>query len=329
MTARPTAHCSRVPGFSISAWNGRVSERYGRLSGTGSAEVSSPSAFRGRPNTATSRPSTSPPSPGSTSSPAASLAPLLPRPASAAAEPTSDGSGPSLHAPFAMYDRGSSSWRTVQGSLALTETTPGGGSPHSSRTSLVIWPRSGTTRSGTAYQRRPLVPLTDAIVSGSWLPTPAASEGGYNQSDSPGAAVRPSLTTMARHGLWPTPKGSDAKTGMASRGDHPRRRNLNDAAARWPTPTAKDADSSGGIGDYRGLSLTEAARRWPTPLARDARSYRGALRMPNSQGSDPLVVQVGGRLNPTWVEWLMGAPLGWTDPACGLSATELSRRSSK
>lgn len=26
----------------------------------------------------------------------------------------------------------------------------------------------------------------------------------------------------------------------------------------------------------------------------------------------------GGQLNPTWVEWLMGFPLGWTD----LSASE-------
>jgi hypothetical protein len=22
---------------------------------------------------------------------------------------------------------------------------------------------------------------------------------------------------------------------------------------------------------------------------------------------------IGGKLNPTWVEWLMGFPLGWTD----------------
>jgi hypothetical protein len=27
----------------------------------------------------------------------------------------------------------------------------------------------------------------------------------------------------------------------------------------------------------------------------------------------PLAAQVGGTLNPTWVEWLMGWPLGWTD----------------
>jgi hypothetical protein len=25
------------------------------------------------------------------------------------------------------------------------------------------------------------------------------------------------------------------------------------------------------------------------------------------------VIPAGGRLNPTWVEWLMGWPIGWTD----------------
>ena len=27
----------------------------------------------------------------------------------------------------------------------------------------------------------------------------------------------------------------------------------------------------------------------------------------------PLAAQVGGPLNPDWVEWLMGWPIGWTD----------------
>jgi len=46
----------------------------------------------------------------------------------------------------------------------------------------------------------------------------------------------------------------------------------------------------------------------------------GGARMKNSIGSEPLITQVAeserrtdGRLNPMWVEWLMGWPLGWTD----------------
>jgi hypothetical protein len=37
--------------------------------------------------------------------------------------------------------------------------------------------------------------------------------------------------------------------------------------------------------------------------------------------------EVSGKLNPTWVEWLMGFPLGWTD--LGDSETPSSRKSSK
>jgi hypothetical protein len=48
--------------------------------------------------------------------------------------------------------------------------------------------------------------------------------------------------------------------------------------------------------------------RWPTMTARDA--TRGA-------GWDgpgrPLSETVGGPVNPTWAEWLMGFPAGWTD----------------
>ena len=41
---------------------------------------------------------------------------------------------------------------------------------------------------------------------------------------------------------------------------------------------------------------------WPTPTA----NRRGGLQ---SHG----VNAVSGSLNPMWVEWLMGFPLGWTD----------------
>jgi hypothetical protein len=35
----------------------------------------------------------------------------------------------------------------------------------------------------------------------------------------------------------------------------------------------------------------------------------------------------GGQLNPTWVEWLMGYPFGWTD--CEDSAIRISLRSQR
>jgi hypothetical protein len=58
----------------------------------------------------------------------------------------------------------------------------------------------------------------------------------------------------------------------------------------------------------------------PTLIARDSRTVKGAARSPNSLGAEPLVTVIAeqdgktsGRLNPTWCEWFMGFPLGWTE----------------
>jgi hypothetical protein len=114
----------------------------------------------------------------------------------------------------------------------------------------------------------------------------------------------------------------------------------------WPTPRAEDSEQTGG---HRGKAdtLTSAPRLWPTPAARDWRSGKASQETlegnarplnevvvaretfptpmagcgPNShnQSNAPLREALGGQLNPTWVEWLMGWPLGWTD--CGHSGT--------
>jgi hypothetical protein len=63
----------------------------------------------------------------------------------------------------------------------------------------------------------------------------------------------------------------------------------------WPTPTKRDS---------RTLAGSQPPKRSPTsglPLA-----WTIALTLTPEQRS-------GGRLNPTWVEWLMGWPMGWTD----------------
>ncbi len=50
---------------------------------------------------------------------------------------------------------------------------------------------------------------------------------------------------------------------------------------------------------------------WPTPIARDWRSGKASAKT-MAKNSRPLSEVVGGDLNPMWVEWLMGWPLGWT-----------------
>jgi len=50
---------------------------------------------------------------------------------------------------------------------------------------------------------------------------------------------------------------------------------------------------------------------WPTPTTQDAANNGGKSQY--ERNSLPLNAAVGGSLNPEWVEWLMGFPIGWTD----------------
>jgi hypothetical protein len=84
----------------------------------------------------------------------------------------------------------------------------------------------------------------------------------------------------------------------------------------WPTPNA--ADGKGGR-----ISPDEAILSGRRPSgAKAQRTLREAVRKDDlATGSPP---PRAGALHPTWVEWLMGFPLGWT--ALPASATPSSRR---
>lgn len=58
---------------------------------------------------------------------------------------------------------------------------------------------------------------------------------------------------------------------------------------------------------------------WPTPTAQDAKNNGAPSQM--ARNTKPLNAEVGGKLNPMWVEWLMGWPIGWT----GLEPLETDR----
>lgn len=93
----------------------------------------------------------------------------------------------------------------------------------------------------------------------------------------------------------------------------------------WKTPVASDAANRKFYHNSRGEpNLSAEVKLWPTPAARD---YKGAnsvkhLMKPgggrNHLGQLANAVRMlqlypGGQLNPMWVEWLMGFPIGWTD----------------
>ena len=77
------------------------------------------------------------------------------------------------------------------------------------------------------------------------------------------------------------------------------------------TMIRKVARESLAKGGWRGISLPLCVNLYPTPLVTDSKNNGG----PGSQKrhSPQLNAIVGGKLNPQWVEWLMGWPIGWTD----------------
>jgi hypothetical protein len=105
-------------------------------------------------------------------------------------------------------------------------------------TSSSTLPISGSMRGGAVSPRRPWALRISAGDSSSLLPTPTASSYGTNRGGAAGRTgpARPSLATMARHGLWPTPGArlGDPRRGMPTKGQAEKRysqgrRNLDDA----------------------------------------------------------------------------------------------------
>ena len=99
-----------------------------------------------------------------------------------------------------------------------------------------------------------------------------------------------------------------------------RRTSATDSGLWVPTPIRNDAEKRGDFDHIRSWGLAGFVKLWPTPVASDTSSrskpyaqggsHSRAAAMKRGQSSAELN---GGSLNPTWVEWLMGWPLGWTD----------------
>lgn len=93
----------------------------------------------------------------------------------------------------------------------------------------------------------------------------------------------------------------------------------------WPTPCATDYKGLGKTGTLRDR-LDYAVERgaiksnnytWPTPRTKGMCGGSGAWEQlkANTTIEEARLMGAGngGKLNPTWVEWLMGWPLEWTD----------------
>jgi hypothetical protein len=105
--------------------------------------------------------------------------------------------------------------------------------------------------------------------------------------------------------MWPTPRAGNPGSRKAGTGGKVLAEEVK-KSLMWPTPTGTERS---GINPKtgKGAGLSKAVKMWPTPrefMYKDSTTDR-------NKGN--LGEVVGGQLNPDWVEWLMGFPVGWTD----------------
>lgn len=158
------------------------------------------------------------------------------------------------------------------------------------------------------------------------MPTPSASPRGPHTGREADGLQTKSHTTGIKFGmtleifakLFPTPTGQDniQIKGKGAAANHPERgTTLGGAVRNWPTPTKQDGENNGGAPSQfkrNSIPLNAIVKIYPTP---DSYSRGGASNPEKRKaGGHSVNLQdvAGGQLNPDWVDWLMGFPIGWT-----------------
>jgi len=128
--------------------------------------------------------------------------------------------------------------------------------------------------------------------------------------------------------LWPTVRAKETGDYQYSQGRHDKKTlTLTGAAKMWPTPKASDCTGTGPVGSKsaehdRKHGNLKGVVMYPTPTgARLCGGAHAAQALDKLQEAEEITSEEkksmkngnGGQLNPMWVEWLMGFPIGWTD----------------
>lgn len=221
-------------------------------------------------------------------------------------------SGPTWFGLFARYSPTESKWKTAQCSLL-------GDSEEFSET----WPRWGSMRNGVSYLRQiPELPICES-ASGLWV-TPSASDSSRGGKITDAMSGRSLVQQLNTPEYWPIPTASlGTKGGRITPRKGREGGTLIEAvsARKWPPPKANDAEKRGNfdINNPRN-GLPAAARKWPTPCASASKGLsqasltrKSGKSRENDRIDHAVMASDGGQLNPEWVEWLMGWPIGWTE----------------
>jgi hypothetical protein len=137
-------------------------------------------------------------------------------------------------------------------------------------------------------------------------------------------------------GLFDKGQMGQSLSAMANRGElgHPAPDNHSTHGSRpesWSTPTVTDASAMSPemrpsrIATGRTTEYLARQIQWATPQSRDAKGAQGRMIRDGKSTDLPSQLEVeetgkwnrnNGKLNPRWVETLMGLPIGWTMPSC-------------
>jgi len=216
-------------------------------------------------------------------------------PASARASRTNVSSGRPSGESLARWDRNSCSWKTFQATLFSDSTV-----------CLASLPRAGTTRCGRLWPLPTLERRTDGNGCSVW-PTAKVATGDYQNTN-----YGPVLNLSGAAKSWPTPDGlATERDNRSPSSGAAVRPTLAKLVRDWPTPTSG-----------------KPSKAWATPGGRDWKDTPGmATTGTNPDGSGRVGLDQLGRqaqaigkrgdgcrkhLNPLFVEWLMGLPIGWT-----------------
>lgn len=187
--------------------------------------------------------------------------------------------GTTWPASLAKFDPDTSSWKTAQLSLL-------GGLEEFSET----WPRWGLMRAGECWERQTLAHRTSESASGLWQ-TPVADDAANRANGKWNSRGEPKLSAKV---MWPTATvcgNYNRKGASATSGD-----GLATAVTQRTYPTATATAHKGWSPKH---NLADTDDRLDYTVEREAFNP--------GQQTPPM------RLNPAWVEWLMGWPIGHTE----------------
>jgi hypothetical protein len=200
--------------------------------------------------------------------------------------------GEKWRASFTKYDHDSSLWKTHQCSLL------GDLEPFSE-----TWPKWGLMRSGECWEQTPLEHPTKESAFGFTVPTPVASDGTTGSLIGKNDSFYETRTGMPRK---VNQNGKDGSVGLGR------------LVQMWPTPRSCSAmaatitpESAWNEKRNPNLETIVGRAQFPTPTAHNSKEYASPSEY--NRKTPTLATHAGGKLNPMWVEWLMGWPLGWTD----------------